>query len=295
MFETEKEALRWYERQPRAITKSFTDSIRWDEVKNHPLNPAFIPVLFYMRDVESYTDVYFRELQRTPTGRNPVIKQFMERWVAEEADHGDLLNRFLSEAGVPIEENWQAKAKSAIPLRYTLGNYVTSRITNVFGRHFSGTHMVWGAINELTTLQGYRRLWQAAEHPTLALILRAIAREESAHYKFYWSIARLKLRGSKLARGLARSIISRFWSPVGQGTKPQSETDYVIATLFGGQRGVSFFDKNVSQKIERLPGLDNLKTMTGRIAGISLPAASEVFYALPSNGSATLSEAVESA
>jgi rubrerythrin len=227
-----------------------------------------------MRDVESYTDVYYSELQRTPTGKDPVIKHFMERWVAEEAAHGDLLNRFLSEAGIATEEGWEKKAKAAIPLRYTLENYVTSRITNVFGKYFSGTHMVWGAINELMTLQGYRRLWQAAEHPVLEHILRAIAREESAHSRFYWSIARLKLQRSKLGRGLARSVIKKFWSPVGQGTKSKSETDYVIATLFGGQQGVGFFDKNVSQKVERLPGLKNLKPITGRIAKIALPQSS---------------------
>jgi rubrerythrin len=275
VFETEKEALDWYESQPRAITKSFTDSIQWGDVKNHPLNPAFIPILFYMRDVESYTDIYHRELQRTPTGKDPVIKRFMERWVAEEADHGDLLNRFLGEAGIRTEERWQQKAKAAIPLRYTLENYITSSITNVFGRYFSGTHMVWGALNELMTLQGYRRLWQAADHPVLESLLRTIAREESAHARFYWSIARLRLQNSKLSRRLARFVIKRFWSPVGQGTKAKSETDYVIATLFSGQRGVSFFDRNVSRRIKQLPGLRDLKTMTGRIASASLPGIVE--------------------
>ena len=48
----------------------------------------------------------------------------------------------------------------------------------MFGRHFSGVHMVWGAINEMTTLQGYRRLWKLAGHPVLEQLLRAIAQEE---------------------------------------------------------------------------------------------------------------------
>lgn len=223
-----------------------------------------------MRDVESYTDVYYRELLRTPTGSDPVIKRFMERWVVEEADHAELLNRFLCEAGVPVDAHWQVKAKAAIPMRYTVENRIATHITNLFGNSFSGTHMVWGAINELTTLQGYRRLWQAAEHPVLTRLLRAIVREESSHANFYWQIARLKLLKSKSARGLARFVIKRFWTPVGQGAKPQGETDYVIATLFGSHDGVRFFDKHVSQRVERLPGLTELKTVTDRIIYISM-------------------------
>lgn len=274
MFETEQAVLDWYESQPRSVTKTFIDNFPWDEVKCHPLNPAFIPVLLYMRDVESYTDVYYRELLRTPTGSDPIIKRFMERWVVEEADHAELLNRFLLEAGVAVDSHWQVKAKAAIPLRYTVENYLTTHITNLFGSSFSGTHMVWGAINELTTLQGYRRLWQTAEHPVLTKLLRAIVREESAHANFYWQIARLKLLKSRFSRSLARSVIKRFWTPVGQGAKPQRETNYVIATLFGGHHGVRFFDKHVSQRIERLPGLMELNAITNRVMGASVSGGS---------------------
>jgi len=271
VFETEKEVLNWYEDQERSLTKTFIADFPWDEVKNHQLSPAFVPILLYMRDVESYTDIYYRELQRTPTGQDPLIKRFMERWVVEEADHAEVLNRFLGEAGVKSDESWEAKAKAAIPTRYTVESYIASRITNVFGKSFSGTHMVWGAINELTTLQAYRRLWQAAEHPLLTRVLRAIAREESAHANFYWQIARVKLLRSKFSAGLARAVIKRYWTPVGQGTKPKDEADHLIGTLFSGERGVDFFDKNVSQRIERLPGLAELRTITDRIRHISFP------------------------
>lgn len=269
MFETEKEVLGWYERQTRSLTKAFIADFPWAEVKRHALNPAFVPVLLYMRDVESFTDIYYREALRTPTGKDPVIRRFMERWVVEEADHGDVLNRFLGEAGVPVEVKWQAKVKAAIPLSYTAGSYITTCITNVFGKSFAGTHMVWGAINELTTLQGYRRLSDAAQHPLLTSILNRIVREESAHANFYLQIARLRLLQSKFAQGLARFAVKRFWTPVGQGAKSSNETDYVISTLFAGQQGVSFFDRSVSQRIERLPGFADLKTITEKVAGIS--------------------------
>ena len=52
MFETDKEVLDWYECQPRALSKEYVNKIRWNDIKNHPINPAFVPVLIYMRDIE---------------------------------------------------------------------------------------------------------------------------------------------------------------------------------------------------------------------------------------------------
>jgi hypothetical protein len=66
VFETDKEVLDWYERQPRALSREYVENIRWNEIKNHPVNPAFVPVLMYMRDIEYFTDMYYQELRRTP-------------------------------------------------------------------------------------------------------------------------------------------------------------------------------------------------------------------------------------
>lgn len=270
MFETESDVLDWYERQPRALNKSFYDRIDWSEVRNHPLDPKFVPVLLYMRDVESYTAVYYQEMLRTPTGKDPVIRRFMDRWGVEESEHGELLNRFLAEAGCETTEDWVARARAAIPLRYTFENYVTSMVANLFGDKFSGTHMVWGTINELTTLQSYRRLWRMAGHPVLETILRAVAREESVHVKFYWTVARLRLERSKFARTLARNVIKNYWTPVGAGAKPRHDVNYLVTTLFGGSEGVGFFDEQVSRRVERLPGFAGIDAVTRRIAEVAL-------------------------
>ena len=266
MFETERDILNWYERQPRALTEEFLRGIDWGEAARHALDPAFVPVLRYMRDVESYTEIYYRELLRTPTGQDPVIRRFMDRWVAEEDDHGTVLNRFLAEAGAETCAGWREEARAAIPLRYTLGAYVATFVTNLFGRGFAGAHMVWGAVNELTTLHAYRRLWRAARHPLLEKLLRAVAREEAAHANFYRAVAHVKLARSRGARRLARAAVERFWTPVGEGAKPRRESDYVIGILFGGREGLDYFDAGVSRRVRSLPGFDGIQTFTRRMA-----------------------------
>ena len=268
MFESDKDVLDWYEKQPRALTKEFADGIPWRDVSNHALNPAFIPVLVYMRDVEYFTNIYYRELMRTPTGKDPIIKKFMDRWSVEEVEHGELLNRFLAEAGIPTSDKWQAEARSKIPWRYTVGSFIADHACRPFGRYFHGAHMVWGAINEITTLQGYRRLSELARHPVLKIVLSAIIHEESIHSNFYWNVARVKLNQAKFSRHLARFVVGRYWTPVGQGAKPARETNYVVSTLFRGPSGLEFFNRTVASRIARLPGFAGFTALSERVRPI---------------------------
>lgn len=268
-FETNKEVLDWYESQPRTLTDKFISAIEWDDVKKYPLDERFIPVLMYMRDIETLTDVYYQELRRTPTGRDPIIGKFMERWGVEELTHGTLLNRFLNEAGFETSEKWQTEVKKQVPFSYTAYNLIISYLTNLIGKKFTATHMTFGAIHEMSTAQGYRRLINLADHPVLTKILTGIIREESTHTQFYRSVANIELKQSEFAQKVARFVINRFYNPVGAGSRPQAETNYTIATLFKDDEGLEWIDRNVSQKVQRLPGFEGLTKVRDKIEQIA--------------------------
>ena len=192
----------------------------------------------------------------------------MERWVSEEPLHGELLDRFLEEAGHPSEDRWFENTRArTLAAAYRFNDILHRTIAFGLGRRFAGVHMTIGAINELTTLTGYQRLWTLAKHPVLERLLRGIAREEAMHYFFYWSVARIKLLRSGFARKLNRAITSRFWVPVGQGVKTAAEANAVMRALFSGDAGLALVDRQVNQRMEQLPGLDGLKVVTRRIAG----------------------------
>lgn len=264
MLQTEWDILQDYESKPRALTPAFVQSLAWRDVARHPLKPELLPILTYMRDIEAFTELYFDELSLTPTGRNPAIRRFMERWRSEEAQHGELLHRFLGEAGIAVESDWFAAAKAQVPRRYRFEARVNGLITKLFGKNFSATHMAWGAINELLTLQAYRRMVQISGHPVLETLLRGIMQEEAIHTSFYYNVAELELRKSKLGRSLARFLIRHFWAPVGSGLKPKAETDRVASVLFGGE-GRQAVEKQVNPRVEKLPGFQGLKTVLQRI------------------------------
>lgn len=124
LFESAKDVLEWYQKGERVITKAFIDGVAWNQVKNYPIEEKFFPVLLYMRDIETMTTRYFDELMKSATGREPIIREFMEQWATEEPVHGQLLSRFLEEAGCPQEGDWRQKV--LIVLRFptsSVANY----------------------------------------------------------------------------------------------------------------------------------------------------------------------------
>jgi hypothetical protein len=261
-FETTKDVLNWYEKQERTLTPQFISSIPWDRVKDHPLDSRLIPVLLYMRDVETLTDMYHRELLRTPTGKDPQISKFMERWGVEEVTHGEVLNRFINEAGYDTPSNWQLEVRHSVSSLYRAKEYLVTTLTNLVGHKFTAAHMTFGAIHEMEAAQGYRRLMALAEHPVLTQILQAIIREESAHNQFYWSVARLELQKSSFSRKLARFVVDQFWAPVGQGSLPKKRTAETIGVLFRDEGALSTLHKTVTERVQQLPGFDDINKMT---------------------------------
>ncbi len=268
-FETNKDVLDWYEAQERTLTPEFIASIPWNEVRNYPIDKRFIPVLLYMRDVETLTDMYHREMMRTPTGKDPYISKFMERWGVEEVTHGEVLNRFLNEIGVETDEKWQDQVRGNVPHFYNSYTYLLTTLTNFIGRKFTATHMTFGAIHEMSTAQGYRRLMDLADHPVLTQILHAIIREESAHTKFYWSVARLELRKNEVAQRLARFVIDHYYAPVGQGSLAKKRTEYAIGTLFCDNESLDRLDKTVTQRVRQLPGFADITKINESIGGMA--------------------------
>ena len=233
-FETNKDVLDWYERQQRVLTPEFISKIPWDKVKDNPVDKKLIPVLLYMRDVETLTDMYHRELLRTPTGKDPHISKFMERWGIEEITHGEVLNRFLNEIGVETDDNWQTQVRKDVTTSYHTISYLMMVMTNLIGKKFTATHMTFGAIHEMEAAQGYRRLIALADHPVLTYIVNGIIREEAVHAQYYRSVARIELERNEFAQKMARWVIEHFWAPVGQGSLAKERTEYAISTLFTG-------------------------------------------------------------
>jgi len=231
-------------------------SIDWTEVPRHPVPPETIRTLRYMQDIESHTIVYLRSLLATRAIDDPDVARFLACWVYEESFHGLALERFLAAAGHPV-------GARPTPHGYERpAQWLEARITALLSRvwpDFCAVHMTWGAINELTTLTGYRRLAALAGHPVLTALLDRITRDESRHFFYYYRQAALRLRRPAVSR-IARLLVDRFWAPVGSGVQPQSELCFMADYLFAGAPGRAAARK-ADETIRKLPGFTTVRLL----------------------------------
>ncbi len=222
-------------------------SIAWDHVPRHPLPQEAIRTLRYMQDIESHTIMYLRTLLDTRVIDDPEVATFLACWLYEETFHGIALARFVQSAGHVVEPRPRSQR--------TIGQALEARLTAWLARvwpDFVAVHMTWGAINELTTLTGYRRLAAVVDHPVLHDLLDRIVLDESRHFFFYFKQAERRLQNRSTAR-IARVLIERFWAPVGSGVQPAEETRFLADYLFTGCDG-RVAARRVDATIGDLPG-----------------------------------------
>ena len=255
-----------YVARSRALDLS---AIAWAEVPQHPVSPETLRTLRYMQDIESHTIVYLRSLLATRAIDDPAVATFLACWLYEETFHGIALARFLDAAGAPLGE--RATPRGQEPLGKRIEAAATAMVSKAWP-DFCAVHMTWGAINELTTLTGYRRLAAVADHPVLSDLLERIILDESRHFFFYYRQAERRMRRATVAR-VVRLIVNRFWAPVGSGVQPDTELQFMARYLFDGDEGRAAA-RRVDETIRRLPGF----------AGIGLLEAWMDRYARANNG-----------
>jgi rubrerythrin len=220
--------------------------------------------LGYIMDIESHTIIYMREILSTAVAEDVSITAFLSCWAYEEFFHSQVLKRLLASQGVAIDDRRFATLRRARPadcLAQKLARMV-SRAT----RHFAAIHMTWGAINEMTTLTGYRALVERTRHPLLASVLGRIVKDERRHFSFYFSQARMRLR-SRRAQILTSLAVRNFWRPVGSPVRGDADARRVCNYLFGDGSGPDRLARHDST-IARLPGLGWFD-MASRYASVS--------------------------
>jgi hypothetical protein len=123
-----------------------------------------------------------------------------------------------------------------------------------FSRHFHGAYLTYGAISELSTLEGYGVLASRTQNPVLAEILRRLAKDERRHFSFYYNKAKLELQ-ERNAQRLTTFIIKHFWLPVGGGVKPDEEVTWILNYILQGPEGEKVA-RRIDETIAKLPGLE---------------------------------------
>jgi rubrerythrin len=240
------------------------DGIDFDAVPHYPLSREEVRCLTYMMDIETHTVIYLRDLLTTQAAYDPEVTAFLSLWVYEEFWHGEALGRFLSAAGERVEPDRPGRIRRDALTKDYLGTLSKMTAARVL-KDFVTVHMTWGAINELSTLNGYHRVIAKTRHPILTQLLGRIIKDERRHYAFYYNQAWKRLDGNPRAQKLVRWALDRLWAPVGTGVRPQSETDFVVLALFGDEDGMAAV-WDMEGELSKLPGLGGMRLLRRAMA-----------------------------
>ena len=200
-----------------------TDDIDWDLGKKSGLTEDEVFVLTYFSDIESQTIIYMRDLLHTTAIQDPDTIGFLSMWNYEEYFHGQVLGRLLAVCGKSLGEQRISEVRRQASFSERLNAMGGSLLSRIFSREFPALYMIWGAINELTTLRGYESIYDKTTNPILKILCERIAKQERKHYAWYYNSAQGRLAGSSVGQKLTHRVLAHFWSPVGVGVKTWEE------------------------------------------------------------------------
>jgi hypothetical protein len=241
------------ERYLKNSKKVDVSDIDLSQASQYPLSEDEIHCLTYMMDIESHTVVYLRSILSTCAIEDPDTTAFLSCWAYEEFFHGRTIGQFLSACGIKFGENRIAEVQKGTSWTEWLKDMGASMVCQ-FSRHFHGAYLTYGAISELSTLEGYGVLARRTRNPILAEVLNRLAKDERRHFSFYYNKAKIELQHPNAQR-LTTFIIKHFWLPVGGGVKPDAEVNWILNYILRGADGEAVA-KRIDETIAKLPGLE---------------------------------------
>lgn len=233
------------------------DDVDYAEFEHNPLAETTLRALHYLSDIESHTICYLRDLLVTPSHQDPEITTFLTMWAYEEFWHGAVLDKVLAAHGRAAGPDRIRRVRLMQGRNDRFSPIDQALAANLVGEDFVAVHMTFGAINEWSAHAAYGRLLAQTDHPELTKVLGRIQRQETRHAAFYASQARGRLTRSRAARLMTRFALRAFWTPVGSGIMPTTETAFLLNYLMGGTEGARII-RQIDEKIDRLPGLSGL-------------------------------------
>ncbi|MFJ1586797.1 acyl-ACP desaturase [Streptomyces sp. NPDC088197] len=174
-------------------------------------NDTFASMLYALAAVETDSALMRRKVHAIRGDRANALAQFNILWLAEEAEHGYALRAAASALGTPRKPS--AVRRNTRHIR-ALVTWPTLYAAGLLMPHIQAMYCVLGAMQEYIALTTYRRIGELVGDPALDDLLKAIARQESHHMKFYRNCALILLEEPG-ARRTARLTMPTLWRPPG--------------------------------------------------------------------------------
>ena len=162
--------------------------------------------------IEADSKVQRRKIAATRGDALRPLQDFITVWLAEESEHGRALDYMARARGVTSlgEVHFRSPTRDLRAFIEWPILYASSALEGT-----CAVYTTLGAMQELIAIATYRFLAREIQGP-VADVMKAIARQESRHMRFYRNAAELFLEISPKAQRLTRYMIDRYWMPPGR-------------------------------------------------------------------------------
>ncbi len=211
-------------------------------------------MLYALALIEADSLTMRRRISAIGADRVEELLEFITIWLAEEGEHSRALTQMARMHG--FEPTSLATRKTTRDLRTLLTwpmLYVVREL-----RGICAAYCMLGAMQELIALTTYHHLASECEDPEIRAVLKAIARQESHHMRFYRRAAELFLRDSKAAQRNTRILIKRLWQPPGRDLLGTGNYEVIFGPLLTDSRYATRMLR-VDQIVDGLPGLNGIR------------------------------------
>lgn len=174
-------------------------------------DPSTGRMLYALALIEADSMTMRQRISAIGADRVEELLEFITIWLAEEGEHSRALTQMAVMHG--FEPSTLATRRPARDLRTLLTRPMLYLVRELRG--ICAAYCTLGAMQELIALTTYHHLAADCKSAEIRSVLKATARQESHHMRFYRNAAALFLRDSKAAQRNTRVLIQRLWQPPG--------------------------------------------------------------------------------
>ncbi len=211
-------------------------------------------MLYALALIEADSMTMRRRISAIGADRVEELLEFITIWLAEEGEHSRALTQMARMHGFELSSLATRKATRDLrtlatrPMLYVLREL----------RGICAAYCTLGAMQELIALTTYHHLASECESTEIGAVLKAIARQESHHMRFYRRAAELFLRDSRAAQRNTRILIQRLWQPPGLDLLGPGNYEVIFGPILGNSSYATRMLR-VDQVASALPGLGDIR------------------------------------
>jgi len=228
---------------------------------------SFGRMLYALSLIEADSQTMRRRISAAGADRIDELLEFIAIWLAEEGEH--------SRALAHLSRMYGFKPTTTEPTR-TIVRDIRSLLTwpgLYLARGLRGicaAYCTLGAMQELVALTTYHHMADMSDSAEVSDVLRAIARQESRHMKFYRTAAAIFLKDSRPAQRTTRLLISRLWRPPGMDLFGEGVYEDVFRPILMEDAYTSKLLR-VDKVVSALPGIAPVSVMAPYLMSQGFP------------------------